>query len=389
MVADISNYVGREQAFVKHFFLENYLEGLVYKTASVYDEIAYVDGYSGPWQSAGENYQDTSFGIALAALRKAKQTWKEHGRDVRMSAHLVERSPAAFANLQTLQPRFPDINIQTYNADFVALAPQILSSIPPSAFAFMFIDPKGWAIDIKQLEVLLKRPSSEVVFNFMFDFINRAASINDPKIVAGLSSLMPHGGWQEKLAGIDAVAGDRSAARKAVLIEAFRETLKTLGEYSYVAEVPVLQRIKDRTLYSLFYGTRHAKGMEVFRAAHVKTEQQQSAVRVATKRAHEEEKTGQPGLFGGDVQFARDERDDFLQAEKVAARDTLLSLIPVAPGFVTYEQVWPRVLEQHVVTHPDVNRIAAELRKEGKLSFPDWEPRRQVPQNGYRVSRIG
>jgi hypothetical protein len=100
MVADISNYVGREQAFIKHYFLESYLESLVYKTASTFDEIAYVDGFSGPWQSTGENFADTSFGIALAALRKAKGTWKEHGRDVGMSAYLVERSPTAYANLE-------------------------------------------------------------------------------------------------------------------------------------------------------------------------------------------------------------------------------------------------------------------------------------------------
>lgn len=387
MVADISIYLGREQAFVKHYFLESYLKSLIYKTASTFDEIAYIDGFSGPWQSTGENFADTSFGIALAALRKAKGSWKEHGKDVRMSAYLVERSLKAYDSLEAIMARFPDIAIHTYNADFVSIAPRILAEIPHTAFAFFFIDPKGWRIDIDQLAPLLQRPHSEIVFNFMFDFINRAASMRDAKIVAGLSALMPYGSWREQLGALDRSAGDHSAARKAVLADAFRETLMKIGDYTYVAEVPVLQRIKDRTLYSLFYGTRHAKGIEVFRDCHVKAERQQSAVRRATKRAHREGKSGQPGLFATNVQLAPDDTAGALEEEKRAARETLLSLIPVTPSSTTYDKVWPRVLEKHVVTRPDVNRIAADLRKNGTLLFPGWEAGKRVPQNGYRVSR--
>lgn len=388
MVADISNYAGREQAFVKHTFLESYLGSLVYKTAGAFDHIVYVDGFSGPWQSSGENYADTSFGIALSALRKAKQTWKDHGREVRMSAHLVEKSATAYADLEAIKAKFPDIDIHTYNADFVATAPAILAAIPTPAFAFFFIDPKGWQIDLRQIAPLLKRPQSEVVFNFMFDFINRFASMDEPKIVGQLNALIPHGGWQGKLKALDRDADDHSAARKAVLAEAFRQSLIAEGGYAYVAEIPVLQRVKDRTLYSLFYGTRHAKGIEVFRGCHVQVERKQAEVRSQTKRSHEEAKTGQLGLFGSDVQLKPDDTLGFLEAQKVAAKETLLSLVPAGPADVEYGTVWPKVLERHVVTRPDVNLIAAGLRKEGVLSFPGWEKGKRVPQNPYRMSKV-
>lgn len=71
MVA-LSDYTNREQSYVKHVFLEGYLERLVHKTGSIYPHIVYVDGYAGPWQSANEKFEDTSFGIALNALRGAK-----------------------------------------------------------------------------------------------------------------------------------------------------------------------------------------------------------------------------------------------------------------------------------------------------------------------------
>src|ERR1700737_5004137 len=117
-MVSLADYAGREQSYVKHVFLERYLEALIFKTASKYNHIVYVDGFAGPWQSANEQFEDTSFGIALNALRRAKQTWKKNGRLVTMTALLVEQNPAAYARLTTIPPKYPDITIKTYEADF-------------------------------------------------------------------------------------------------------------------------------------------------------------------------------------------------------------------------------------------------------------------------------
>src|SRR5690348_3991943 len=181
----IQDYQGREQSYVKHVFLERYLERLVYKIASQYDYIAYVDGFAGPWQSANEQFQDTSFGIALTALRNAKAIWKRVGRDVQMSAFLVECEAGAYNKLSGISPRYPDIHIKTYPGDFLKVFLEVLRDILSTAFAFFFIDPKGWRIPLRALTKMLERRNSEVVFNFMFDFINRAANIKDPAVIAG------------------------------------------------------------------------------------------------------------------------------------------------------------------------------------------------------------
>ena len=173
----LHDYVGREQSYVKHVFLESYLEALVHKTASIFPRIVYVDGFAGPWQSANEKFEDTSFGIALNALRRAKGSWKKKHRDVRMSAYLVERDPSAYQQLANIPPRYPDVKIKLYNDDFLTVLSKILKDVPKDAFVFFLIDPKGWRIPLGALKALLARPRSEVIFNFMFDFINRAASI--------------------------------------------------------------------------------------------------------------------------------------------------------------------------------------------------------------------
>jgi three-Cys-motif partner protein len=108
----IGDYKGREQSYVKHVLLEGYLEALIHKTASSYSHIVYVDGFAGPWQSASEEFKDTSFEIGLDALRRAKASWKKLGRDVRMSAFLVERNPTAFRQLATLPSKYPDVTIK-------------------------------------------------------------------------------------------------------------------------------------------------------------------------------------------------------------------------------------------------------------------------------------
>jgi hypothetical protein len=38
-MVSLEDYTGREQSYVKHVFLESYLEVLVHKTASVYPHI--------------------------------------------------------------------------------------------------------------------------------------------------------------------------------------------------------------------------------------------------------------------------------------------------------------------------------------------------------------
>jgi hypothetical protein len=249
------------------------------------------------------------------------------------------------------------------------------------------MDPKGWRIPLRQLAPLLSRANSEVVFNFMFDFINRAASIGDSTIVDGLAELMPCGSWREKLAAIPLGAADASALRRAALTEGFSNSLAAIGGYPYVADVPIMRPLKDRTLYSLFYATRHSTGVQVFRDCQIKTLREQGAVRGAAKWADVQNRSGQEELFGAEVRIAPNEINVYLKAEKEVAKATLLKLTPRLPAMVTFGEVWPLVLVRHALTRSDVNKMAAKLGKDGELIFHDWEPRKQVPADRYRMSR--
>lgn len=387
-MVSLSDYLGREQSYVKHVFLESYLERLVHKTASKYPHIVYVDGFAGPWQSANERFEDTSFCIAINALRRAKASWKTYGRHVRMSAFLVERDAVAYAKLSNIPAQFPDIEIQTYNDDFMNISGAILSSIPHDAFAFFLLDPKGWRISLRQLAPLLARPNSEVIFNFMFDFINRAASIKDANVVAGLDELIPFGDWRVKLKAAEKSNSTEPAARKQILAEAFAESLKQLGSYEYVAETTVLRPVKDRPLYCLFYATRHPKGIGVFRDCQFEALRAMSKTRAVTKVKHAAQASGQGEIFESLHDMAPDSLDAFFEDERRNCEATLLSLVPPDLTFIHYEALLAQVQARHVVRAPDVNKLAARLRKDGMLFFPEWEPRKQVPDLSYRVQKV-
>ena len=386
-MVSIADYKGREQAYVKHVFLESYLESLIHKTASTYNHVVYVDGFAGPWQSANEKFEDTSFGIALNALRQAKESWKSLGRDVRMSAHLVERDTKAYAQLAQVSAKYPDLAVRTYNGDFLNVIASILSNIPRDAFAFFLIDPKGWAIPLQKLQPLLARLHSEVIFNFMFDFINRAASMKDPAIVTALDELVPYGDFRTRMAELEKGGRVTSDQRKSILVDAFGQSLARIGNYEYVAETTVLRPLKDRPLYCLFYASRHPRGIEVFRDCQVKALTEQSKTRATTKVRSAQDASGQSELFESLHEMAPNDFVTFSKVQQAAAERSLLELSPMAPDTIRYDKLWPLVLSQHVIRLTELHKIAARLRKEGRLVFPDWEPRKRIPQNGYRVQR--
>ena len=163
MAVDFAHYEGREQAFVKHTFLYKYLPSLIGKICSRYDEFVYVDGFAGPWKSAaGEDFEDTSFGIALKHMTAQRLLYLGRGCDVKMRAFLVEKDSAAFAQLQQAVARFPKIEIVPLNGMMESHAASIAASIPSSAFSFALIDPKGFP-DVGAMLPLLRRQNAEVV----------------------------------------------------------------------------------------------------------------------------------------------------------------------------------------------------------------------------------
>jgi len=88
---DPTFYVGKEQTYLKHFVLENYLDRLSWIIGYTKGKICYVDGFSGPWKSISEDYGDTSIKISLEILKNTQEGLRKQGKSVEIKCIFVER----------------------------------------------------------------------------------------------------------------------------------------------------------------------------------------------------------------------------------------------------------------------------------------------------------
>src|SRR3954470_20025538 len=82
MLPKIEHYKGREQSFIKHRFLQSYLEHASYKLFQGRSPVFnFVDAFAGPWRNVdSESHSDTSFNLALSTLEKVRSILSDLGR---------------------------------------------------------------------------------------------------------------------------------------------------------------------------------------------------------------------------------------------------------------------------------------------------------------------
>jgi three-Cys-motif partner protein len=135
-------YRGKEQTYLKHFFVERYLEAVAFHIGYSYLAFVYVDCFSGPWRSADEDLADTSIRIALEKLNYVREGLIAQGRTASIRAVFVEKDPTAFRALEAaLEQHKHAIITAALPGTFEDNLPAILQHVG-ERFAFFFIDPK-------------------------------------------------------------------------------------------------------------------------------------------------------------------------------------------------------------------------------------------------------
>ncbi len=284
------NYRNREQTYVKHQLLKTYLERLFMIIGQHQSVIRYVDCFSGPWNEQDEGLQDTSIGISLDIMHKCLDVLRRMGKNISFHALFIEKERRPFEKLKAHLDTSGSSGVTTtaYNGEFYELRGKILDWCGQNDFTFFFIDPKGWkrVVEISTLEPFLKRPNSEFLINFMYDFLLRTHT---------------QGPFQEDMQEIFGGVPDTSAMepkqKEACLINLYRNRLKRIapsrGGVPRTALVTILYPLKERTLYHLVYLTRHAKGIAVFMDASEKLDLVQRRVREQAKQEQRELRTRQ------------------------------------------------------------------------------------------------
>jgi len=122
-------YIGREQTYLKHFFLEKYLERVVYNILSFRADFVYVDGFSGPWKSEDEAYEDTSFVIALNELRTIRDGMRDRKPNLDVRCLFIEKDPPTFRQLEQSVESVENFNVNALEGAFEDLT-RIIHDVP-------------------------------------------------------------------------------------------------------------------------------------------------------------------------------------------------------------------------------------------------------------------
>jgi three-Cys-motif partner protein len=369
-------YRGKEQTYLKHFFLERYLDRVAFHIGYTHREFIYVDCFSGPWQAADEELADTSIRIALDKLNYVRGALVEQGRNPTIRAIFIERDPTAFGALQTaLQQHSHSITTIPLPGTFEDNIPNILQHVGNS-FTFCFIDPTGWSgFAMEQISALLRHQPGEVMVNFMWDFINRFINYPDEANERSLDRFFGATDWRPIRTSTD---------REAASLDLYKEQLRATGGFTYVTSTRILKPLSDRAYFHLVYATRNPKGILEFREVEKQTVKEQNTVRESVQREHRETRSGQAELLFGPAgsisQRTEDERARRLQE----AKDLIFAII--RERSIQFETLQPRVLELPLVWNTDLNTILLTAQREGRIVIEGMKPRERTPKKGCLIT---
>ena len=359
-------YSDREQTKAKHFILRRYLQALAFKVLRFYN-ITYVDGFSGPWKTKTEDFLDSSFMIAINVLRDAQQKIQlQTGRRPKIRCFFSENNRQAYSKLAAAIAPFhkpeADFEIRTYYGEFESAIPEIQTFVGGS-FPLIFIDPTGWTgYSFDKIGALFNRPKCEVLINFMYDFINRAASMSDAKTISSLDPILGGPGWETRL--------DPNLARGRAVEKLFRDHLANVGNFDFVVSTKIDRPTADRPHFFIAYGTKSRDGLKTFRETEYNALKINARDRADAKERKRENRTGSPDLFSGvDADIQETTIDEVVEEQKASASHDVLAILREF-GPISFSGLWEIILQAYMLRVTNVKDICVDLAKSGAIEQP-------------------
>lgn len=364
-------YEGREQTEVKHKILERYLSAFAPIVGNWAADIVYVDCLAGPWEARGANLEDTSFSRSINVLRGAKDLLAGRGKHPSFRCLLIEDKLESFNQLNDFAIRTKDIDVTAKQWDFSRYVDQIIGFVKErkGSFPFFFIDPTGWellAIDLIK-PILVQKPG-EVLLNLMTSWIKRFLS-DELKNFERL--LGPEVGRLRQLAGDE---------QEEELVRRYAQSVKKAGAFDYVCTLPVLKAGADMFHFWMIYGTRHPKGVEVFK----NTERVVIPFMHETRAKVQQKKNfvlsgGQMSLLSADETYYEQRLTRLRDKNRELARTELAAYLKTSKA-ARFDDAWARVMQFSLVTESDLKGWVEGWVKAGKLRIMNMRSSERVPK---------
>jgi three-Cys-motif partner protein len=379
---DLSNYEGREQAYVKHRLLEEYLSRWAYKIGSSWDPLVFVDGFAGPWGAKDQEFADASFGIAIKALNEAVEglSRKLH-RSVRGVCVFVEKERKPFAKLDAFATSHStdQVRAKAFKGRFVENIQAIdkyIATVGANPFRFVFLDQKGWAATpMDRLRPFVRRRPSELLFNLMTSFLTRF--VDRKALTASYDSLFGRPGVIEKIRSLPKGTGQREEAA----VHEYCRSLRDICGFRFVSQAVVLDPSKEKVRYYLIFATNSLYGIEVFKTAEREAAEAQDHVRHETRLRS----LAQFGLpFPGPP--PKSPKASALQLRYIAQlrKEIVRILMTSNKSILPYKALYGEAMALPVVTPNDLQSLLLSLEPNIKLQLDGQRRKKPSPfKNDY------
>ena len=378
MLPGVERYRGREQSYIKHIFLNKYLEAAAFKLLQsrrgtpVFN---FVDAFAGPWRvSDDDKFSDASFSQVVATLETVRRQLTKIGHaDLRVRYRFCERNPDSIVKLRRFAAERQEFDIQVFQGLFEDNIDEIAAACR-GGFTFTFIDPTGWNIESAKVFSFLKNLNGEFLFNFMAEDINRHAGWD--RVSESVGRFLADPAWEHEFHNLP---GNWSNERK--ILHLLKTKMKEAGIATYLPEVAILRPRDNRVKMRLLLGTHHVQGVEVFRTVQKNVETEAISVR----QNIEVEQSGQPFLFPSNQLVEIEAKRDGVGCSRHLDRASglLLDIVASTPG-IRFGSLAGVVMEEVPVRTADLNRIATDRRRAGLIEF-ELPARKRTPTPETRI----
>ena len=208
---------------------------------------AYVDLFAGPGRCIDRGTEAEFDGSPLVALQCLPPFTHLFFNDI--AGEFV-------AALKKRQERlFPQANVRYFNSDCNRAAQQIAEQIPRFALTLAFIDPWNYELTFDSLAHLGQRRATDLIVTFHTTAIRR----NVHRQIAAVDAFLDDRNWRDRYW---ASQGNVSSPPTTVLIDTFRDSLKSRLGYTQFGEPTVIRNSTGAPIFYLLFASKHERGLD-------------------------------------------------------------------------------------------------------------------------------
>ena len=369
MAADLSQYQGREQSFIKHDFLTRYLQTAAYKVLQGRSPtFNFVDAFAGPWSVTADDYSDASFDQVLRTLESVRSDLGKRGlAGLKIRFCFCERRPQAVARLRDYAKKHSRFEIHIFSGLFENNLDAIAAACH-DGFTFTFIDPTGWDVRSEPVFEFLKAVRGEFLLNFMSEHVNRHAGWD--QVASSFGRFLANPNWKSEFAGLP-----NHLSNEERVLFLLKRRIKSYGAAAYLPDIPILKPRESRVKMRLILGTNSRRGLEVFRDVHEKAE----LTEIQTRKSISEKESSQPDFWSNPDDSKVHQRAIGVGSAPQREASKLLIMEALRAGPVRFDELASEVMEGQPMRLTHTKDLLVAMRQSNEVEF-DLPKRAKKPQ---------